>query len=336
MSITLTEKYQELVPGISVIYIFPRIKEFSRHNPYLLEFYKELLSTDSVIRCTSPHPLRPFFIVRKVLGEKSIVHYHWLECNDFRGLGVLLWKMTLVALYRLCGGYVIWTIHNRYPHAGKYKTINNVVRRYMAKIAGRLHVHCNEAITEMAPLLRVAAEKFFVIPHPLYPVRIIDAFEAKAFIKKFSPELDQAKTIFIMYGQIAPYKGILEVVELFPQLCGCQLIIAGTYKKGACSYLQEIEKRCKEKNNIILIKRFLSDKEEMNLFNAADCVVFNFKDILTSGAVVLAQSYRKPIIIPFIGCLKALSGPGVHTFHSRQELEMLLNRLASNSDSLSA
>jgi len=37
--------------------------------------------------------------------------------------------------------------------------------------------------------------------------------------------------------------------------------------------------------------------------NAADVIVLPFKDILTSGSVILAMSFGKPIIAPTIGCV---------------------------------
>ena len=37
--------------------------------------------------------------------------------------------------------------------------------------------------------------------------------------------------------------------------------------------------------------------------NAADVVVLPYREILTSGAIILAMSFGKPIIAPKIGCI---------------------------------
>ena len=132
--------------------------------------------------------------------------------------------------------------------------------------------------------------------------------------------LDPSKPAFIMYGAIAAYKGILDVMKLFIKN-NHQLIIAGLIKKGEKRYLKEIETLLENIPNIFLVHHFISQEEEKSLFSAVDCAIFNFKEILSSGSVMLALSYKKDVIIPNIRFLQELAGPHIYKFNSYNELK---------------
>ncbi len=46
----------------------------------------------------------------------------------------------------------------------------------------------------------------------------------------------------------------------------------------------------------------------------ADCTIFNYRDVLTSGGVHLALAYKKPVIAPLSGCLKELQNNQINFF----------------------
>ncbi len=338
MKSNLVDLYRSIDKNIQTVYVFPRIPLSSKWNPYLSLFYKDFIGPEkntTGITCKSPHPLLPVFIIKKLLGEKSIIHYHWLEFSEIKGFFILFWKMCLLLIYRVAGGNIVWTIHNKQPHRNNFFLLNNWFYKLMAKIAKRIHVHNNEAVNIMPLILGVKEEKFYVIEHPVYPVTIIEKKEAKSYIhQKMQIAIDDTKPVFLMYGFIAPYKG----TALPVQLCiknNLQLIVAGDCRKGEGAYLKYIKTLIKDKKSIYLRHSFLSAEDEMNLFNASDCVVFNFKDTLSSGSVVLAQSYKKDIIIPHVGCLKEMQGTGINKFMTKIELEQQLldyANLFSNKD----
>ena len=325
MAKLLLEEYRKLVPRLTAVYVFQQITCSSVYNPYLSELYTDLLNREKPeIGCTSPHPLVPVFIIKKIFGEKSIVHYHWLEFDDVKGLFVVLWKLFLMILYRMAGGTVVWTIHDEAPHANKYLPINRFFQRIMVGIASRFHVHCETAARMMAEKLGVPASRFFVVPHPLYTVTIMETPAAKIYVQQHvMPQLCLDEPLFLCYGFIAAYKRIIEIVRLFPETGG-QLVIAGHYKNGEKEYYDEVCRQIRGRKNILLYHVFLSQEQEQYLCNAADCFVFNFRTILTSGSVILGLSYKKPVIVPAIGCLAELSGPLVIHFDTQEKLGEIL------------
>jgi len=197
-------------------------------------------------------------------------------------------------------------------------------------MAVKIHVHYSEAISIMAPVLNVPQEKFFVVNHPYYPVSLVDKKIAENYLSKnMNITLNTSKPAFIMFGAIASYKGIINVIKLFIEN-NQQLIIAGTCKKGEEHYLREMEVLLQGISNIFLVHHFISQEEEKNLFNAVDCAIFNFEEILSSGSVMLALSYKKEVIIPDIGFFKELSGPNIYKFNSQSELKNHINTIAAN------
>jgi glycosyltransferase involved in cell wall biosynthesis len=114
---------------------------------------------------------------------------------------------------------------------------------------------------------------------------------------------EKRRIIFLFLGNIRPYKGIKELISAFNNLNGTQseLVIAGQ------SLDQELEQNIFKLSignpKICFMPGFVEDDRMQLFMNAADAVVFPYRDILTSGAVVLAMSFGKACIAPRLGCI---------------------------------
>ena len=200
--------------------------------------------------------------------------------------------------------------------------------RYMAHIADKLQVHCKTAIDIMIPRVKVRRDKFFIIRHPDYPVKLIGKVNAVKLLneKKSSGEIKKEDTISLMFGEIAEYKGIKEVVEIFNNLNEKnKLVIAGVIKKGNEDYFKKILESVKNKKQVLIYNKRIPDDDVPIFFNACDTAIFNFNDVLTSGSVVIALNYNKKVIIPAQGCLKELKGQNIIHFNNIEELKNILS-----------
>ncbi len=330
----LLEAYKSTCPHVQKIYVMPDIIKFSRHNQYLHLFYKEFIegSSPAFPELQSFSFFNPAVILRKILGEKSIVHHHWYEFGDLRTFLNLAWKTFWIIIYRALGGKLIWSVHNRYPHQEKYRKFNHFLRKRWAKLANSIHVHCHEAIGIMSPLLAVPGEKFFVIPHPEYPAQITGRQPAIEDLNAAysAVEIGSDSKVFLMFGHISAYKGIAETASIFKSLEGKNiLVIAGAVKKGEEKYYEEIRQTAKGSPNIILVNRSIPEEDVPLFFNAADYVVFNHRDVLSSGGIMLALAYRKKIICANRGCIREVSGENIFKFNSQDELADILTQCKS-------
>ena len=327
----MLKEYIELVPGIQKVYIIPKMPEISEDsglNNYLYLLNQEIIDHQAEgITLESFSFFNPLIVLKKFLGEKSLIHHHWYEFPDMRGLLIILWKTFWMIIYRLAGAKIIWTVHNQYPHLHKYRKLNIILRKLWTKIPNKLHVHCRSAIDIMSPILNVSPDKFIVFPHPDYPVKIVDKSKSVSELnrKYFNEYLSSSKTIFLMFGYVAEYKGILEVVRTFKRLKNNDkvLIIAGAPKRGNEKYISLLKNEIQDVENIYTYFDLIPEKDISLFYNATDYVVFNYHEILSSGSVVLAMNYQKKIILSPKGCLKELKktgGKNITFFHDIEEL----------------
>lgn len=171
-----------------------------------------------------------------------------------------------------------------------------------------------------------------MIAHPPYPARLLPRKEARRQLQSDYPEitLPESGPLLLMFGYIARYKGILAAAELFRQLAGrgC-LLIAGPVKWGNDAYGGALRQAAEQDPRIVLIDRYIPEDHVPLFLNAADFLLFNYEDILNSGGVVLAQSYRRPVIVPDMGCLRELSGDDIYKFSDPAGLRRILEELLS-------
>lgn len=304
--------YREVLPSVQRIGVYPNITASSKQNPYLSLLYKEF-----PIETYSPSPLRPTYLF---FPKSTLIHYNWLECKDFRGVVVLFIKLIPLFLFMIFGGKVIWTVHNHAPHHGKLPRLNNTLRSLFAKCCSQILVHSQAACEATITRFNILPGKILIIKHPLYPVKRISMDAATKKLEKLIPITQ--RPVFLMYGYIAKYKGIKEVVNLF-KTSDATLIVAGKVKEQ--SYFEEIQANASKSDNIILIPRFITTEEEQALFSYVDGALFNFTTILTSGSLMLAGSYGTPIITqPFKSAIP--DEFQVTTFETLDELSQIIKR----------
>lgn len=189
---------------------------------------------------------------------------------------------------------IIWNLHNLHRHD---KLHQNLERWSFRKLAGVV-----DGIRVFNEVSKVRVQQYLSLPSDL-PVEVIPHGH---YIDIFQPYLIQAKRnkfgisedekVLLIFGEIRSGKGIEKFIRAFNSQNqeGFILIIAGNPQTEAIR--QEIEALCKEKNNIILILRRLSDQELGSLFTIVNYAVFPYDYILNSGAALTALSCSLPII----------------------------------------
>lgn len=329
----LQSLYQELLPDDlkhpADLFIVPLIRFNYTKSDYLYLLYKHIIEEET--GRFKIHSISIWnhwkFVWQAYRKPNAILHYHWLECTNLKSLAGIAYKLFCILLFKKFGGKLVWTVHNKMPHDSRYKKLNYKIRSLMAKRADLLHVHCNTAIGEIGDFFNQPKTKFRVIPHPEYPVTSIPREKAIQKLNiKHDLDLKISDQIFLMFGNISSYKQIDEAGYMFKELPDYKkLVIVGPVKKGQLSYYQKIKELASKNNNIKLIPNFIPEEDVPLYHCASDCIVFNYRQILTSGGVALAESYGRSIIAPRLGCLSELAGKKVQLFESGEELFSLLS-----------
>lgn len=326
---SLDEIYASVHPDAETIYVVPLIRYSLKKSDYLYLLYEELIKGEKYT-IESISVLNHFKLVAGILRNKNaILHYHWLEFQDFKSLLGMPWKMACIYLFKKLGGTIVWTLHNEFPHDQKYLGLHRYLHKKMAQWSDALHVHCKTAVAKMSPRLNAPVEKFNLVPHPEYPVHPIPKEEA---LDKLNTHLQRKissdKPLLLMFGNISRYKQIEKVADIVMGLeTECKLLIVGPIKKGNMELYEELEDKQKRSERIRIVPDFISEEHVPWFYSAADICVFNYREILSSGSYHMAQAHHKTIIAPNLGCLsEEQKQPNVHLFETPGELVKLLNQ----------
>ena len=289
------------------------------------------------------HLLLPFLALKH--RGKVALHYHWLEFQDLKSLLAFPYKLFWFSLLSSLGTPVIWTVHNLEPHDRKWLRPHRWLHRSMAKRAQRLHIHSQALLERTSNYLDIPLDsnKWCVIPHPSFPAEIIDrSTSIDELNRRYSCTIPEDATILLLFGNISAYKGILEFVELFIESVEAieagisnetiHVIIAGPVKKGQETYHQKITSAVRQLPHYFShLPHFFPEEEYPFLLSASDYCLFNYKNIHSSGGLMMALSYERKVIAPDIGIFSSLRNDSrVQLFTGKDELRQIIDQLHSS------
>ena len=234
---------------------------------------------------------------------RQVLHLHWLS-PYLRGNGIVariaysLRMLIDVGLIRASGGSVVWTIHNRISHESRWPRLERWLQRRLARAVDGIVVHSHAALAELRRDMPLPADKTRVIPHGHYRTVYgppIDPQSARAALR-----IPNAGRFYLCFGMLRPYKGIERLIEDWQKAVsrgsGDTLMIAGkSLDENFAARLRMLAAGC---DSVRIHNGFVPDSDVPIYFSAADLVVLPFSRILTSGSLLLAMSYGKPVIAP--------------------------------------
>jgi beta-1,4-mannosyltransferase len=235
----------------------------------------------------------------------DVAHVHWTSALSTSEE----WKFVLgypslglqLILLRLRGQKVIWTVHNLEQHERSSRVRDWLISLLIGHLANALIVHGESAAKAVRRRLMVPRRKIAVIPHGNY----IDCYPNEVGRGEARRRLDLGENdiVGLFLGHIRPYKGVEGLIEVFGGLKKDRvaLVLAGR------PINEEIERRvarlAERDRRVRFHPGFVEDDRVQLFMNASDFVVFPYRDVLTSGAVVLAMSFGKACVAPRLGCI---------------------------------
>jgi glycosyltransferase involved in cell wall biosynthesis len=242
-----------------------------------------------------------WIICRALVSRPSIVHIQFLPLIS-HGVSLELWY---VAALQLLGCRVVYTVHNLLPQdtGSRFKTL--YCRLY--RKVDRLICHDAHCAGRLSAEFGVPTEEISIIPHgPLFTA------EPRSSREYARAQLDLRTDDFIVLWQgiLRPYKGVSFLLRVWQQVCvkrpSAKLIIAGTGAPELLTNLQSEVAALGLENSVRLILRFVSVSELVELYDAADVVVFPYSEVTTSGAVMTAITAGKAILASTLPPFQAL------------------------------
>lgn len=313
--------------------------QFLGSNPYQEKLAENLVNLGIQVEGIDSRKIFLPMVVRR--WHADILHLHWLHKyfaapNAPNALFRLVKFLSGIVILRLMGVKIVWTAHNLKNHENLYPRLDRICTSVVARLTHGIIAHCEAAKCEIATTLHLRnKDKIFVVPHGNYTgyyENKIDRSEARKTL-----DIPNSSLVFLFLGSIRPYKGVFELIEAFKQLQRdkVQLVIAGESLNDELA--EQISQKTEGHDNIKFLQGFIPEDQIQVYMNACDVVVFPYKDVLTSGAVVLAMSFGKTCIGPRRGCIGEIldnSGAFLYDPDIEEGLFQAMNRAMHNSADL--
>ena len=327
--LSLSDLYKKANNKARTIFVVPLIRYNLKKTDYLYLLYQDLIETKGNY---SVKPISVFshfrFVIAALFNKDHILHYHWLEFQDLRALSAMPYKLLCISLYHLLGGTIVWTVHNLTPHDRRYLNLHKRLHRWMGKKADIVHVHSVTAIPMVSEKFGIEPSKMVVLKHPDFPAEIHSTTKARErFLSFFNRSKEDIQLpVLLMFGQLSAYKGIIEAITIILSIdLPFKLWIVGPIKKGQDKLHKQTMDRCYNDERIVYIPKFIPEDRYPYLLSSADICVFNYRSILTSGGVMMARSYQRDIVAPYMGILKDYqTDSSVSLFETDEDLYNIL------------
>ena len=280
--------------------------DYSSHNPYQPMLYQHFPEHCSISPGDLDHILAE--MQRQHAPEASVLHLHW---TNFLLQGHISREEARVRLHAFVhkldifisqGGILVWTVHNALPHEMDYPDLEQELCKAVADRASIVHVHSARVPELVRPLYRIPLHKMVIAPHgnyfDVYPLTMgkVQAREELG--------LPRESVVFLFLGQLRAYKGLERLQIAFADFVhkhpSAHLVIAGRVNTAEADKVRQFFAHTEQSH---LHLGFIPDSMIGTYLLAADYLILPYTQVLTSGSLILGQSYGLPPIVPDTGLL---------------------------------
>lgn len=211
-------------------------------------------------------------------------------------------------------------MHNKLSHSKKHEWLKKIIFRRLIKNSDYIITHSSEGIDYAAGIEPRIKDRIYYWPHPVKDRR--------------KQTQEEYKIDILIWGTLAPYKGILEFLQLIHESNlehKYRIFIIG--KSSSAEYLKSLSKLTNE--NIIIKDDFVDDTTLQELCSKSKIVLFTYakSSILSSGALMDSIGFGAKVIGPEVGAFSDLAKEGIiKTYHDSNELFAILDEQLSNPD----
>jgi glycosyltransferase involved in cell wall biosynthesis len=276
-----------------------------RNNPGLLDLMSKL---DPV-----PAPLRRALklleclanmvalLARIAASRPDVVHVQFLPLLNY-GVPFERW---LLGAVRMIGARIIYTVHNVLPQDSG-DCYRKAYRR-LYQMADKLICHDAQSAARLASEFGINSERIDIIPHGSF-------FEQVRGEARSGLGLAADECTVLWQGILRPYKGVQFLLKAWRQVCAssprARLVIAGTGDDEMVQAVRDEVAALGIASSVRLDLRFVSVKELADLYGAADILVYPYREITTSGALMTGIVHGKAIVATTLPAFEQLLQDG--------------------------
>ena len=281
---------------------------FDGTNPYQSLLYSEMRRRGAKVsyigRLTRSYTLnlllQPLELaVRRATQARLVLHLHWVY--DFALHGSFrfpflrrvaeAWFTVWLWTVRLLGIRLVWTAHNVLPSSPVFAD-DLRARRQLVAACDLVLVHSQSTLTKLGEL-GIVPRKSAVVPHGPFTVGVSP--ESLRI-----PGTGGGPRRLLFFGKVRQYKGVEDLLAAFAALSpdlDVRLVVAGECSDlPLATSITEVASQSAGRVDVRL--EHIPEHELSQLFAEADVVVLPFREITTSGSVMLALCHGRPLVVP--------------------------------------
>lgn len=243
-------------------------------NPYLVQLLGALPENVEI----------RYFSVRDALfSHYDLFHVHWPEYllrhrTPLTTLAKRACMFLLLLRLWLTRVPVVRTLHNLRPHE-QGGMIERLLLRWLDRLTTR-RIRINAAERDAGPATDT-------ILHGHYR----DWFAER----KVPPNV---KGRLLCFGLIRPYKGVETLIEAFRGLPDTSATLRIVGRPVGAAMRQVVEDACAADARTSAVLEYVGDEVLAKEIGEAQCVVLPYRDMQNSGALLLALSLARPVLVP--------------------------------------
>jgi glycosyltransferase involved in cell wall biosynthesis len=276
-------------------------------NPYQARLAEALEREGFKVQFANyPQALFPICRAYWKSGRPRIVHLHWFDnwaksalwagskLKFYAKLGFLAADLAIV---RLAGCSVCWTVHNLIEHTSIEPIRERIVRRLLSRMSSAIFFHSRSAIEAATTSYGLDfSRKAIVAPHGSYVDDYPDNPDRAAELAK-AWGLRPDHLVFLFFGNIRRYKGVERLLEGFSRLRGdsFRLILAGRVLDSIDTKWLE-DWKCRDPR-IVIHLGFVPDEDVAPIFSLSQILVLPYSATLSSGVVSLGLALGVPMLL---------------------------------------
>jgi beta-1,4-mannosyltransferase len=243
--------------------------------------------------------------VLRVARGMDVLHIHWTSAlinNPWWKVAVGFPLLAGQFLWlRASGRRIIWTVHNLEGHECRRPVQNWLGSTLIGIFANVVIVHGKSALGQVARRFAIPPRKIAVIPHGNYLGQYPDSCSQAEARDAFNLPADRKVILFL--GHLRPYKGVEDLVRAFASITDARAVLMIAGKPLDDDYQERLERLVAGNPRIRYFPGYVATARVQEFMQAADVVVFPYKEVLTSGAVLLAMSFGKACVAARLGCI---------------------------------
>ena len=222
-------------------------------------------------------------------------------------------ELALLRRFRARGVRVVHTVHNLLPHSAK--DFHRSLYSELYDMADALICHDEETAGQLSRTFRVPQGRIHVVPHgPLFgDLPQVSRQECRKRL-----DLPPEPRIFLALGVLARYKGLDILLEAWAEFIRSMpprqfpvLIIAGNGPQAEKLALEELARKLGLSSDSLRFELRYIPAWQIPLYQqSADVLLYPYRNITTSGALLTGLNYCKPIIASQLPAFRDYLFPG--------------------------